>query len=700
MIRQANEPEPLIINKYKEATIPLLEKSFPNLNWMELEEGVDYSVKNRLKDWDCVIDNNYLMQQKQMTGLQLTDYIISREPIITAYGVMFKKHVEAINPLSLMISGFLDDRVKEKKEMFKYPKGSEDFEKHNLMQQLYKIDANGTYGAIGQHTCIFYNLYISSSVTTQARSLISAASLQFEMFLNNNCKFNSFNEMVTFVGNIMSEKPRRRFKDYNILDGNVTRKDCFIKLVMTCGFDYIPTYEEMDILWNMLMNMDQEDINRVYYKNNLYEFMENSSMTKAIVTILQDLELPFLDPNTPPDCIKPQLEVLCELLMEYVYYDHQIIDRLDKYNQMYRSVSVITDTDSSIISLDGWYNYILQKIYGIDMTIKHQEVDAISYLDVLANDKDTVEVPYEIVDEEEYSFYDEDMIETKRCIDTNKVIPQDGLRYSIINIMAYCLDKVANDYMVRYTENSHSAAPDRKCKMILKNEFLFRRVLLTYNKKNYASIQEIQEGNQIPPDEALDVKGLPMNKSTLNKETRRRLKEILYEDILNTPAIDQIKVLKSLAKLEKDIYTSLSSGSKDYYIPSRIKSMYSYKNPETVQGIKAAMAYNELKDSTMEVLDLTQINSIDIVKVLINSKTIEPLKETNPELYEKISNLLKSSTFKGEITSLAIPINEKTPDWVIDFIDYNTIVSNNIVFPIESLGIYEGKCNYTNVIKL
>ena len=65
MIRQANEPEPLIINKYKEATIPLLEKSFPNLNWMELEEGVDYSVKNRLKDWDCVIDNNYLMQQKQ-----------------------------------------------------------------------------------------------------------------------------------------------------------------------------------------------------------------------------------------------------------------------------------------------------------------------------------------------------------------------------------------------------------------------------------------------------------------------------------------------------------------------------------------------------------------------------------------------------------------------------------------------------------
>lgn len=42
--------------------------------------------------------------------------------------------------------------------------------------------------------------------------------------------------------------------------------------------------------------------------------------------------------------------------------------------------------------------------------------------------------------------------------------------------------------------------------MNLKDEFLFKKVLITANKKNYASKQELQGDNIIPEEELSDAK--------------------------------------------------------------------------------------------------------------------------------------------------------------------------------------------------
>ena len=50
------------------------------------------------------------------------------------------------------------------------------------------------------------------------------------------------------------------------------------------------------------------------------------------------------------------------------------------------------------------------------------------------------------------------------------------------------------------------------------------------------------------------IMGLPINKTTLSEDVKQKMQEILYEEILAADRIDQIRVIKKLAILEKQIY--------------------------------------------------------------------------------------------------------------------------------------------------
>lgn len=699
--------EYLIIQQYAATAIRMLQMQFPQMTHDELAIAVDYSIRKRMKDGELYVNNNYKHTKINTTVLEISDYILSREPIITAAGVMFKKHAETINPLCRMIEEFLDNRVIYKDEMFKYPKGSEQYQKYSLLQLLEKLNANSVYGVLGAPSSIFFNLYIAEATTQQGASYTKSMMLAFESFLANNVLFGSLNEIIHYIDNICTERSERKYKDSDILDRDITVAECFYKLMSMCGFDgYYPDDRDMNIVWEILCNANQEDINRIFYKNNLYHFMDNASMTNMMGMILCKLNTPFMNPNKPNKEIAVEMDAFWDIMSEYVYYHYMYIDRVGRLDTMIRKVCIIADTDSSIISLDAWYRYNAAKYAEVPMTIKHTlyepffEVKEDEFGDAILTK------PFEVVEEEtDFDFLtNETYVSGYKLAKPFIIDPQEGFRYSIINIIAYCLSKMIVDYMNRYCMNSNSVNSGRLRSVITaKNEFLFKRVLIVA-QKNYCDIQELQEGHIVPEEERFTIMGMPIDKSTLSDFTKQELQKVLYEDILNSGEIDQLEVLKKLCIFEHKIIDSIRSGKKEYFKPVTVKSMDNYDDPMRIFGMKAEMVYNALKDDAQEALDLRARNNIDVVKIDIDIKDLKDIAEKYPDKLEAVESLLNNKAWKDGINAIALPLNENLPDWLFDFVDYTEIINANMkTFPLDQIGISKiGKdsINYTNILQV
>lgn len=130
------------LKEYKQFFMDMVQFHHPTMSNQEISDAVDWSILKRIKNKPLKLVNSYKNKEMDSSVLDLLEYIIACEPILTPSGVMFKKHAEEKNPVNKMIQKFLSTRAKYKDMMFKYPKGSAEFEKYNLLQLLAKIDAN------------------------------------------------------------------------------------------------------------------------------------------------------------------------------------------------------------------------------------------------------------------------------------------------------------------------------------------------------------------------------------------------------------------------------------------------------------------------------------------------------------------------------------------------------------------------------
>jgi hypothetical protein len=733
------------LDKYKDVMMRLLLSYDSNMTEADAKNIVDYSVKKRFTDFEAYLRNNYIKKNIDLSGAEILEYITKKETILTSYGVMFKTHANSQNPMISVIQNFAKLRKMHKKEMFKYPKGSEQFERFNLLQQLDKIDMNGIYGLIGLAVSFLFDLNVAPSVTSMGRSLISSAIMCFEMFLGNNVKFGSLDDVLVFIDNVRKEYKEWKFDDEVVLgkSGFVDVYEVFNKLILNCGYKYVPTTEDMDIVLKILQSCTQTELNRLYYKNNLYGIMDTAYARNLMVQIFENMDFPYMDPAYPPVGIRPYLDELKAVLLEYVFYCYQIYDRMDRNKNMIKKISLISDTDSSFVSLDAWYNYNIEYLSGYDFKILHQSIDVAKLVEKCEKSEEGVpeylkdiqstRFPISFFERDEwgdpinsgisdcitfeepeydYDFFNKEKIELNKLINPVETIPQENMKFSLVNIMCYILTDVINLYMIDFTKESGSYRNDVDCAIVMKNEFFMTRVLLENVKKHYASLQQLQEGNYLGG--VPDVKGIDcLVKSVIPKTTRDRLNKILLKDILLADNIDRTNIIKQMAILENDIYTNIMNGSKNYYKPATIKSLDSYENPLRVFGVKGLLLWNYVKDEHLSAIDVKERNSVDIIKIVVNAVTVEKLKDEFPYQYERFLELLGIKECNNddvkllkskEFQSIALPLDVPVPRWIELIVDYRSIIVDNLGgFPLNGVGISQldsKKVPYTNIIKL
>ena len=606
-------------HKWIRENVVLLRICYPKVSREKLEKILSDIYDKRVKSDPIIMKDTYRNVEYTSDSLTLTEFCDVKKPLMAGNGVLIDRDGE--NPAIKMLND-MGDRRKEFKDIMKtFDENSYEFGMYNLFQNNEKVKMNAWYGINGAPTSLFFNLECATAITGKGRHLISVATIAFDTFLGGNIKFLDMNDCLYYIKNIVSEQSDRKFRDKDILDHNVTKYQLKQRLISL----FENRYDCNEILLNRIINnLDKEDINRIYYKNNLIEFCNNSFIKEKIREYTLSVDVYVLpDGEKAPKELKDKMAFVWDYLEEYVVYNHQYVDRVYRVLNKTRKSVLVIDTDSNMLDLYPWVTFVRNNILT------------------------------------------KDDIKTKNSDDLNNVI---------IFTMCFHLSRMIRLVLDKYLKYCN-VKKERRHLLDMKNEYLFSTMLITEVKKNYASIIEYKEGKNMHGK--MDVKGLPIRKSSTNKIAAAKFEEILKNDILNAKKINLLDILVKLNDFEQEIRDSLNRGEQKFLKPVRVSDIEAYKDPLSEGGIRGAMAWEAIYPDRAIVLP----DSFYLVKLTVFKP--DDLRKI-PD--ERIRKIVKENIFENPeqrirakgLYILAIPRYEKLPDWAIPCIDVDTIVEDTM----------------------
>lgn len=660
---------------------------YPDDNDNDIIDYLENVYEKNKKDNKCILYNNYEKVEINTTIPKVLDWIESAQPILTESGSLFKQHEECWNPNIEILSSKLNERDVKKKEMFKYLKelnNCEDKDKAkelsykvkscDLAQSRAKVICNSEYGVSGLSSSWFFNMACASATTAKGQAMISTAMNTFEDFLSNNVLFENMDECLMFINNIVKEKSIRKKEDKKWIN-NKKKEEVLQRLINK--FENKSNCD-INIISSILDNLGQEDLNRLYYKSNLYEFILNSDKAKELITNIVTKSDDYLNPVKPPKSMEKYVNKLKSAILEYVHYNYPTPNRVYRLKNKKRKSVIIIDTDSNFLNLGPWVDFV------------HEHVINDVFIMPMRKKKNNLYI-----------------IDSNDPNKSREIKLKEKLDFKIINTMINIItDVIANSLDVFL---SRAQVKNNPGTTLMKNEFLYDSVLVTPAKKHYQSAIRIQEGVYFPKAK-FDVKGMEyMKKSMAGDNTRNFIENLIYNDILlaKDKKPDIRKILKKLQKFEDSIVSSVLRGDDEFIKTANIKTEDEYADPMSIGSYKAAFVWNSLyPDKPLALPGIGRILKVNLSK----PKDFSQLSVTNPKIFERLMNLFENNERikKSGINNIAIPLDEKIPKWIKPYINVDEIIENNtklILQVLNSLGcksIYRSSNNqyFSNIIDL
>ena len=636
------------LKKYKDRMCQAMMQANPTWKKKDVEKIVERTIEERLENPTVTLDNNYTHEQKDSTLLSVLDWSLDRKPLIAGNGTFYKNQYEALNPTREMLDEWAENRKFFKKKMFQagemYGTNSREYNDNDRKQLNEKINMNSYYGGSGAKTSAFYSKWSGPATTLTAQSVISTAEQTFEAFLADNYVFLNLTELIEWIRSILK-------KDFYLDDFivRVKRQDVIQHLLSR-----ILNKEENDeeILQNYLTDCTIDELTFLYYKNNMIEFIENHNPVKdMIIDILEKVEnyehvnekdpewlryIPskhydefknqsakkwnkfvnkemFMDPNSPPDSIIKELDVLSECIIKYVYTEYLSFDRIYRLKNFFRNTVTVIDTDSNFLSLDILMNYLLNSVIepdGYGRSQRHNE-------------------------------------------------------FVLINTITFIITKIIRITLDFYGKQSN-IPEEYRGRFDMKNEFFDELLVIAEKKKRYITKQTLREGNYNDPPK-IDTKGFDFKKATTSEYAEKVFNQLIKDYVVTPEHIDVKSLINGLRAFKKEIITSIRNGERKFLPNGNAKEFGAYKEPGREQSVRGVLAWNYLYPDNQIELPA----KISLVKMnIFSEEDMEDLERTHPEIYQTIMDKIFNDTTGFFVTSTFIPpityVNPKKKEWYSD----------------------------------